>query len=326
MNAKTSEFISKAIKVHGDKYDYSKVEYINCKIKVIIICKKHGEFTQTPIAHTSNKSGCIKCGIEYVNSILKSDTCDFIKKSKLIHDDNYEYSKVEYKKRNSKVIIICKIHGEFTQCPSEHLAGNGCKKCGFKKISETKTYSNEEFLQKSKEIHNETYDYSMTNYDGIYNNIDIICKTHGLFTIKATNHLRGYGCYNCQIKKQYSKPQMEWLNFIQLNKNINIQHALNGGEFTIPNTRFKADGYCEETNTIYEFHGDYWHGNPNRYNPDDETYFGKSFGELYQKTIEREQMIKNMGFNLITIWESDWIKLNKYVKILQRKFRNSKLH
>ncbi len=78
--------------------------------------------------------------------------------------------------------------------------------------------------------------------------------------------------------------------------------------------------------TIYEFHGDYWHGNPNRYNPDDETYFGKSFGELYQKTIEREQMIKNMGFNLITIWESDWIKLNKYVKILQRKFRNSKLH
>ena len=119
---------------------------------------------------------------------------------------------------------------------------------------------------------------------------------------------------------------IEWIEFIsKLNNNI-IQHALNGEEFKIPNTRFKADGFCKETNTIYEFHGDYWHGNPNIYEPNDKTYFGKTFGELYETTLKREQLIKDMGFNLITMWESDWIKLNKCIRILQKKFRNSKLY
>jgi len=144
--------------------------------------------------------------------------------------------------------------------------------------------------------------------------------------VKAIKHLRGYGCYKCHIRKNYSKQQIEWLNFIQSRDNIVILHALNEGEFNIPNTRFKADGYCKETNTIYEFHGDYWHGNPSIYDPNDKTYFGKTFRELYEKTLEREKQIKDMGFNLITIWESDWIKLNKYVRLLQQKFRSSKPH
>ena len=97
------------------------------------------------------------------------------------------------------------------------------------------------------------------------------------------------------------------------------------GEYQIPTTNFKADGYCKETNTIYEFHGDYGHGNPNIYHG---SQFNKTtkrtFGELYQSTISKEQQIKDMGFNLITIWESEWIKLNKSIRVLQRKYRSSK--
>ena len=81
------------------------------------------------------------------------------------------------------------------------------------------------------------------------------------------NHLRGRGCPKCF--NHYSKSSILWLDFLSKYYNINIQHAENDGEYLIPKTKYKADGFCKENNTIYEFHGDYWHGNPNIYKDDD---------------------------------------------------------
>lgn len=137
-------------------------------------------------------------------------------------------------------------------------------------------------------------------------------------------HKIGKECPKCS--NQYSKISIEWLSYMEIKNSIKIIHAKNEGEFYIPNSRYKADGYCKETNTIYEFHGDFWHGNPKKYNSTDvNKKNSKTFGELYQNTLNKEQQIRDMGFNLITIWESDWIKFNKCIRILQRKFRNSKL-
>jgi len=122
--------------------------------------------------------------------------------------------------------------------------------------------------------------------------------------------------------KGYSRGQIVWLNFIQVLRKINIQHAENGGEYRILTTNYKADGYCEATNTIYEFHGDLWHGNPKIFNPEIISYFGKTYGELYQKTLEREEQIKDLGYNLVVMWEHDWKKINKSIITLQRKFRS----
>ncbi len=98
-----------------------------------------------------------------------------------------------------------------------------------------------------------------------------------------------------------------WLKFISETENVDIRQASVGGEYLIPGTKFKADGYCAETNTIYEFYGDYWHGNPKVY---ESEYWNKTLnttmGELYQKTIERENKIKELGYNIVTMWESDW--------------------
>ena len=98
-----------------------------------------------------------------------------------------------------------------------------------------------------------------------------------------------------------------WLEQIMKQEGIYIQHALNEGEYIIPGTRFRADGFCAETNTIYEFHGDYWHGNPNVYEAD---FYNKrlyrSMGDLYKKTLERENLIKSMGYNLVVMWEADF--------------------
>ena len=145
-------------------------------------------------------------------------------------------------------------------------------------------------------------------------------------------HLSGSGCNECGFirflksrKRYYSKIQIVWLTFQSILNNIIIQHAENGGEFKIKNSNFLADGFCKETNTIYEFHGDYWHGNPNIYNKVDINEVSKkTFGELYQKTLEREQLIRDMGFNLVVMWESDWNKINNSIRTLQRLFRSSK--
>jgi len=127
-------------------------------------------------------------------------------------------------------------------------------------------------------------------------------------------------CPICSPK--YSKTQIQWLNFISSYNQIQIQHAENEGEYIIPSTKYSADGYCQQTNTIYEFHGDFWHGNPKKFNPTDmNTIINKTYGELYQKTIKREQEIRDMGFNLITMWESDWNKIIKSVRTIQQIFR-----
>jgi len=185
----TEQFIKEAIKIHDDKYDYSRVEYKNAGEKVTIICKEHGEFLQTPNSHLSKESGCIKCAGCY-----KSNTEEFIKKSKEIHDDKYDYSKVEYKNAGEKVIIICKEHGDFLQTPNGHLNGNGCYKCGYN----MSVFSNDGFINKAKEIHNDKYNYDKINYIKMNEKVIITCKEHGDFEQTPSNHItHEQGCQKC---------------------------------------------------------------------------------------------------------------------------------
>ncbi len=110
-----------------------------------------------------------------------------------------------------------------------------------------------------------------------------------------------YSCYPPPIG--YSQVSIDWMTSIS----SDIQHHMNGGEFRIPGTRYKADGYCARTRTVYEFHGSYWHGDPRLFDADAfNPSVKKTFGELYQATLEREDLIRRLGFNLIVIWEYDY--------------------
>lgn len=119
----TEQFIEDARKVHGNKYDYRGVEYINNQTKVTITCPEHGDFTQQPNNHLQG-NGCVKC----VKNILKS-TEEFIRASLDVHRGLYNYNKTSYKNSTTKVTITCKEHGEFIQSPILHLKGAGCPKC-----------------------------------------------------------------------------------------------------------------------------------------------------------------------------------------------------
>ena len=317
----TEVFINKAILVHGDRYDYSKTIYRKAIEKVIIICKEHGEFLQTPNRHLTG-SGCKKCGDLNTGNKLKSNTKKFIERAIMIHNNRYDYSLTIYDGNKNNLIIICKIHGKFYQIPQNHLKGCGCPKCGVDITSNAKKSNTEEFIEKSIKIHNNKYSYLKSIYIYCTQKVIIICKNHGEFKQRPINHINGQGCSKC-VNIQYSKMQIKWLEFLEKLNNIQIQHAMNDGEYKIPTTRYRADGYCKETNTIYEFHGDYWHGNPKRFDPEEENKLcNATHGELYQKTLQKEQKIKDLGYNLVVMWESDWININKSIKTLQNKFRS----
>ena len=143
----TNEFIKKAINIHGNKYDYSLVEYYGSQNKIIIICPKHGKFEQTPNNHL-NGNGCPDC----VKN-KKMNTINFIEKSKVIHGNKYEYNLVKYCGSHANVNIVCKIHGVFNQMPTNHLNGNGCPDCGYNENGKIFKLDNLEFINRAKNIH-----------------------------------------------------------------------------------------------------------------------------------------------------------------------------
>jgi len=183
-------FIEKANKLHNLKYNYSLVNYINSKTKVKIICPIHGIFEQTPEKHLIGQ-GCPKCAKNY-----KLNTSQFIKKVKKIHKSKYDYSLVNYKNMKENIKIICLFHGVFEQTPNNHLNGKGCPKC-----AKNKKITQNSFIEKAKEKHDDKYDYSLVNYKNSKTKVKIICPIHGIFEQTPDNHIhKKYGCSKCNGK------------------------------------------------------------------------------------------------------------------------------
>lgn len=292
-------FIEKAKIIHGNKYNYDKIDYINNYTKICIICKIHGSFFQTPGNHLSGR-GCKICGIQKNTSYAT----EFIKKANKIHKNQYDYSKVIYINSKTKINIICKIHGQFNQSPSNHLANHGCGKC-------RKNYMDTPyFIERANKIHNHRYDYSLVEYINAHNNIIIICKIHGPFKQLANGHLNGQGCRKCSIR--YSDISIKYLNYISTACNLNIQHAENGGETCIKNSNYKADGYCKKYNIIFSFNGCFWHGCKQCYDENAINHVTKtSYKQLYENTIKRKKFIRKQEYKTITMWEHSWKRMKR---------------
>ena len=194
-------FIEKAKEIHGNKYDYSKVIFKNTHTKVLIHCNVCGyDFGQTPHSHLQGH-GCPKCGRKNVNKDRRISKDEFLKRAKEIHENKYDYSKMEYVDVKTPVTIICPLHGEFQQKPYNHLLGYGCTKCGIETVRKDKTKDLKHFIEKAKKVHGDKYDYSKTVYYGIAKKLNIICPIHGKFTQLANNHLEGAGCPLCKASK-----------------------------------------------------------------------------------------------------------------------------
>jgi len=146
---------------------------------------------------------------------VRKTTEQFITESNIIHNYKYDYSLVKYTTNNTKVFIICPIHGTFKQIPSKHLNSNGCRQCSNNIIRDNKTYTTDIFIIKANKIHNNVYDYSMSEYTTSKMHIRIICQIHGEFQQSPANHLQGNGCPKCGNIKTNRKQSLTLNEFIQ---------------------------------------------------------------------------------------------------------------
>lgn len=296
----TSEFIAKCKKVYGTKYRYARCEYKGYRSKVTVTCKIHGDFVKAPHLLLSG-SGCKHC-----KTNVPKDTEDFIRKAKQVHGNQYVYKRTKYSNTTKLVTITCKIHGDFTKAPRHHLKGVGCVKCYPPNVIRRTT---KEFIALAKEKHGNKYSYKGVKYINSVKPVTLSCKQHGKFEVRPWDHLKGKGCALCNFDPRHSSIAINWIESEAKKRRLKgVQHARNGGEFQIPGTRKKVDGYHARTNTVFEFYGDCFHGNLKKYKPRSKPhpYSDKTAKQLYEETLAREKWLKSLGYTVVSIWESDY--------------------
>lgn len=312
----TKEFVERSIIIHGNKYDYSKIEYTNAWVKVCIICPIHGEFWQTPTAHLLG-SGCPKCGNIKIGEALRGNTVDFSYKAQLVHGDKYDYSKVFYINNHTKVEIICKEHGSFWLTPASHLRGAGCPICSKENFSLKMLSNTKEFIEKAKIVHGDKYDYSLTEYKDSHSEVALICNNcKRVFYQSATSHLSGRGCHYCN----FSHGELKIERYLTTKEIAYIyQYRINLQEtklFSINN--LKVDFYLPDYNTIIEFNGiQHYRRTPVFHRTDDD----------FTRQVDRDKRLreycKQHKINLIEI---KYDQIDKIDKILDKKLKLNNKH
>lgn len=201
------DFINKARALHGNKYIYDEVEYINASTPVKVICPEHGAFYPTPRHHAIEGTGCSKCRKrKSTKQIIKKSTEElnkerltkWIQKSSELHNNKYDYSLVtKLEKLQDKVSIICPIHGIFIQMAGAHSGKQAreCPKCARSLVGDKNKISQEEFEKRAREVHGKIYSYG--KYNGMHHYIEVNCPKHGIFKVTPHNHLNGCGCPTC---------------------------------------------------------------------------------------------------------------------------------
>ena len=240
----TAEFIIEATNIHNLKYGYSLVNYINKKIKIKIVCPKHGVFEQQPDNHLMGQ-GCKSC-----NHDRKFKSPDnFISDAKNLYGDKYDYSLVEYINNQTPVTIICSEHGEYSKTPNSHLCGQGCPTCSLEIRSANTTKTHDKFLIEANAIHNNLYQY-LSEYVKSYEKVTIKCnKCNHTFKQTPRAHLEGKGCSVCKNSMGESK-----IRQILLESKIEFEQ-----EFVFDECRnihhLPFDFYIQNLNTCIEYDG-----------------------------------------------------------------------
>ena len=353
------KFINKANIIHMNKYDYSKSIYISARDNMIIICKKHGDFEQSPNRHLSgsgckkcandktkeimsmpweiykeqlekihnniydysnviwrgsdneinvkcnthgnftiraqfhkNGTGCQKCSKENKIQYNKHTTEIFIEMAIKIWANTYDYSKVDYKDSNNKVIIICKTHGEFEQIPPNHLK-YGCGACGResnKRNIYLKDKCKSEFISKANDIHENIYDYSSTHYHNAKSKVIVICEKHSEFSITPNNHLRGKGCPKC-INKTEQKLYDELYKYYPL---LTQQFKV---EWCKYKNKLPYDFVLEDNKIIIELDG--------KHHFKDIISWNSTLKETHKNDIYKMKCANDNGYSVVRIFQPD---------------------
>lgn len=248
----TAEFIEQARRVHTHNlYDYSDTVYTTSSSLVSIKCRLHGIFDQTASNHTRG-ARCPACGFEARLNKQRLTTETFIERAKKLHPNNeFDYSEVNYINHKCKVLIKHHKCGlTIEQSPRQHLY-RGCPVCRPMEAHMRQRDTTESFVEKSKKVHGETYLYDCTIYNGNGNNLDVRCRKHGIFNIRANGHLNGNGCSNCKYKTE--SKLLEWLQIEFDPSNVQSQISFVGCKNYSSSRKYRYD--FRVGNSIIELDG-----------------------------------------------------------------------
>jgi hypothetical protein len=287
------EFAKKANEIHKEKYTYNSVIYKNATTNIIINCPIHGDFLLTPNKHL-NGGGCKKCGHIEISKKLMYPLDQFIEEVKQIHNDKYEYSKVEWKGIDKNIIIICPVHGQFKIKASKHKT-NGCQKCRKENTIQYNLLDIDEFIKRHKEKHGEdTYNYSKTIYKGMFYNINITCKNHGEFSSIAVNYS---GCNKCK-----NKTEGIVYNFLcEIFDEVYYQYCPNWA-VNEKNNKLRYDFYIPSINIIIELDGD------QHFIKDHKWYDNQHEKDIFKTNLANKNGIYIIRITQEEIWNNtfDW--------------------
>ena len=285
----TEQFIQKAIKIHGDKYNYNQVEYIKSKKEVNIYCNKCKKyFKQIPNTHLIGE-GCPECG-----GSKRLTTEEFIRKATEIHENKYNYDKVNYISSRIKIKIYCNNCKEyFRQTPGAHLIGHGCQICNKLKI--------EEFIKKATKIHGNKYNYNEVNYNTGNDKTRIYCNNCKEYFYQSPHkHLTGHGCPFC-----IQKTQKEIYQYIS----SMVEPKYNDRKIIAPQ---ELDIWIPSHNLAIEFNGVYWHSEAKHNN----IYYH------YDKYLKCQEK----SITLIQIYSSEWhYKLEQIKSYIKTKLNQNNI-
>lgn len=320
------QFLDHIHDTYGSKYKVlSTIDEWSWSSKSIkLCCEIHGSFARRAYDIVRWKWPCPSCGKEHrrysnqSNGLIKRLSLeDHVRKFRQVHGDRYTYPEQSFKNSRSKIQIICDDHGPFYQHIHAHIRGTGCRSCRWptklvekkdgsrraesvRKANKLRATSNLKFIEKARAKHGDGFTYDLENFDGLKSTIKITCPIHGEFKQKARTHLsNAYGCPACSNAGTSIK-EKSWLDRLGVcERQIPIKI---GGQTYI------VDGLNPELNVIYEFLGDYWHGNKSRKNW--ETGINRnnkiSFKELFLQTEERLKTLFSAGYQIYYLWESDF--------------------
>jgi hypothetical protein len=335
----TESFIALARSIHGDKFDYSLSVFKTAKSNMIIRCNEHGHiFHQTYGSHIHQKAGCNKCAKSFLRT-----TQEFIDDAIAVHGSTYDYSKVVYTGTSERVVIICKVHGEFEQIAGSHLSGQGCAKC----YSENRKYTTEEYIELARAAHNDKYTYENVTYSGMTTPVVVTCPEHGDWSVIAGAHLhRKTGCAKCASvsllttdefvakarkvhgdKYEYSK--VEYVNY---NTKITVTCKKHGDWLQTPDSHLQGKGCSICANVgpskaqlaISEFLTNYtpvilehkFPGSTRRFDiylPEKHLaieynglYWHSSRTEAIERESEKHALAKANGVRVITVFQDEW--------------------
>lgn len=288
--------------VHGDKYDYSKVVFVNMSTKVEICCAEHGYFWQAFYEHISRGTGCPKCAV--TNDKLTFN--EFVRRSRVIHGERYSYIESSFKYGGAPTEIVCSVHGSFMQRAKSHLAGNGCLRC----YIESTRLPLHVFISKAKEIHGDKYDYSGVHYLGGKIPVEVLCPVHGMFLVRPNSHISSkQGCGRCNESRG------------ELAVNTSLEkHRVNFvREYRIKPYLYRFDFFLPDYGIYIEFHG-HQHFRP-------VEFFGgeEEFLKTRERDIEKQRLVTERGEILIVLTYLNLIE-NSVESVLIEKLKLAGVH